>query len=568
VKHNAKTQKLSDFESTVLTSIWDEAQDMLFKGGVTDLTEVEKQFWISRVFDGTRSYEVEILLDGRRFKGFTCDCWSDHRSLMCKHVAAAAAALRQYLQQRDMERKAKKLATTPADSGDKLNISTIIKRTPPEALAEFIQEYASEDKAFATLLKSRFASWLSGGVNYYRQILNGLIPEKHTGNLSPTEQRKVQRIVDDLVRQQKGATAEHDLQKAWLINTGIIDGLPRLVGKMHEMYREPYHQIFQNAYLFVLRLSADQMSPEMWDQRRVFIFELLEHKFLNDSALRLIMKSMETDADFWRMVEDKFNEVAQPISIGLLTAYAAALVRRKMGAGLTDVIRHFVPERDMAVRLVLQLYHLNHLKEALLCGALIAEQTDLTLVHKNTMGQIMLSAATKLGDTKRVMQLLGERFYASSNMEYYDQMREASGEKWSKNRDAIIKQLVKLGDYRLLCTVYMHEKEFDLLFGTMRERADFHLVHQLEKPLITHKPKELADTYVHICDAYLQEHYGNPSADFVKNNLMLLLKLGGAEVGKIVAQKLAEKYAERTALLEAFADIFPKHRRMIKPFVR
>jgi hypothetical protein len=566
VRHQSKQQRLADFETTVLNNIWDEAQDMMHRGGVTDLAEVDKHFWTARVFDGKRSYEVEILLDGKRIKGFTCDCWVEHRNLMCKHVAAGAGALRQYLNQRTLERNLRKQDTTPISHSDKLNIATILKRTPPEAVAAFVQEYASEDKAFATLLKSRFATWLTGEVNYYRQIMDGLIPEKHAGTLSPAEQRKVQRIIDDLVRQQKGAVAEHDLHKAWLMSTGIIHGLPRLVSKMHEMYREPYHGIFQNAFLFVLRLEAEQVSPELWEQRRNFIFELIEHKFLNDNALRMLVKAMEEDADFWDGIALRWEEAEKPYSIGLLTTYAASLVRRNVGTGLVDVLRHFVEDRDMAVRLVMQLYHLGALREALQCGQWVAEQPNLTLVHKNTIGQLMLASAQKLGDQDIVQSLLEERLMQSSNLDYYEQMRDALGDQWDVKRLQIQQRMREANEWRLLCTVLMHEKEFDQLFALLCERNDFALLHLIEKPLIVHKPKQLTEVYVALFSDYLEAHFGHPAADFIRGHLMLLLKVNGADVGKAVSDQLTTKYADRTALIEVIQEVFPKGKK-IRPFL-
>ena len=567
MRHNGKQQRLADFESTVLSSIWDEAQDIMYRGGVTDLIEADRSFWTARVFDGDRSYEVEILLEGKRIKGFTCDCWIEHRNLMCKHVAAGAGALRQYLDLKAAERRAIKLESTPLNTSDKLNIATIIKRTPPEAIAKFVQEYASEDKAFATLFKSRFASWLSGDTNYYRSILDGLIPEKHQGTLSPNEQRKVQRIVDDLVRQQKAAVAESDMQKAWLINEGLINALPRMIGKMHEMYREPYQGIFQNAFLYVLRLSKEQVSPELWERRLAFVFEMMDHPLMSDNALRLMITAMAKENAFWDGVNTRFQEAEPPVPFGILSAYIALLVHRKLSGGLPDVFKHFVSDREIAVRLVLQLYHLNNWKEALACGRIIAAEDNLSLLHKNTIGQVMLACATKLGDTKEIMSLLAERFYQSSNMDYYDQMKEASAEKWSKNFEKIVQHLTKVKDFRLLCLVFMQEKAFDRLFGLLEDRSDFALIHQIEKPLFVHQTERLISTYVQLFSAYLEAHFGTPSADFVRGHLLSILKQGGNEVAQAISVQLSDKYSDRTALIEAFQDIFPKYRRMIKPFI-
>jgi hypothetical protein len=562
-----KLNSIADFEKYVLGSTWDEAQDILHQGGVTALMEADKFFWTARVFDGSRSYEVEILLTGKRLKGFTCDCWVEHRLSMCKHVAAAAAALRQYLELKESERRALQIPKQVANSSDRLNISTILKRTPPEALADFIQEYASEDKAFATLLKSRFASWLSGDVNYYTSIILGLIPKKHTGSLTTTELRKVQRIIHDLVRQQKGAFAEGDMQKAWLISEAIVKELPRLVVKMRDLDREPYQMIFQNAYLFVLRLTKDQVSPELWERRAQFVFDLLEHKSLSDSAIRLVITAMQKESDFWVRVDEKFAEAEQPIPFGVLSGYAAHLVQRKMGAGLADVIRHFVPETDTAVRLVLQLFHLGYDKETLACGKLISAYDQLSLMHKNTLGQVMLASATKIGDQKEMMLLLSERFFQSSNMEYYDQMKALSGAKWTKQFDKIVQILTKKGDLRLLCQIYIQEKDFDAVFRLLVERNDYQLLHQIEKALINHEPKRIADTYVTLFQQYLTGHFGTPSADFVRGHMLTLLKQGGVDIAKEIAQRLSTLYHDRVALIEAFQDLFPKYRKMIKPFV-
>jgi hypothetical protein len=314
-------------------------------------------------------------------------------------------------------------------------------------------------------------------------------------------------------------------------------------------------------------MSPEQLSPELSEQRRDFILSLIEHKFLNDSALRLLVQAMQDDQAFWDLVDAHFQEATPPLEMGLLTSYFAGLVRRKMGGSIIDIITHFVPDRDLAVRLTMQLYHLGHYKEALACGTMISAEDDLSLLHKNTLGQLMLSCATKLGNTKLTLQLLQQRLVQSGNLDYYEEMKQASGATWDKRKAEFIRSLLKSKEFRLVAAIHMHEQNMGDLTDLVLLQNDFTLLHLIEKPLITHQAQVLKDIYVTLAKRHLDEHFGVPSAEFVRQHLFTLIKIGGADVARAVSVDLSNSYPDRTALHDAFGELFPKHRKMIKPFL-
>ncbi|MGI9159769.1 MAG: hypothetical protein ACR2K1_08465, partial [Saprospiraceae bacterium] len=97
--------RLSDFEFYIDPSTWNSAQDLLQAGAIRSLREVEKHFWVAAADTPGGALEVEVIITPHRIKAYACECWSENRRLMCPHIAAVLLKVRQYLEQRQEERR-------------------------------------------------------------------------------------------------------------------------------------------------------------------------------------------------------------------------------------------------------------------------------------------------------------------------------------------------------------------------------------------------------------------------------------------------------------------------------
>ena len=82
---------LDNFEAIVPFKILMRGQEYYELGAVSDLEEASSGEWTATV-DGTRSYTVEISLEGDKVDSWYCDCPYDGG--ICKHVVATLFAIR------------------------------------------------------------------------------------------------------------------------------------------------------------------------------------------------------------------------------------------------------------------------------------------------------------------------------------------------------------------------------------------------------------------------------------------------------------------------------------------
>lgn len=165
---------LDNFEAIVPFKILMRGQEYYELGAVSDLEEASSGEWTATV-DGTRSYTVEISLEGDKVDSWYCDCPYDGG--ICKHVVATLFAIRDNSEKVsrsvfskmsvleddgdeemdveesvDLERIEDTVLYSPVD----VDIQQCLSFIKPQELSRFICEYASMNQEFKTALLDRF----------------------------------------------------------------------------------------------------------------------------------------------------------------------------------------------------------------------------------------------------------------------------------------------------------------------------------------------------------------------------------------------------------------------------
>ena len=135
---------LKDFEYNINPAVAQSAQQLVQAGAVRALREVEKHFWVALVEDPEEApREVEVMITPHKIKAFTCECWPAGRRLMCMHIAATLLKLRQFLEQKAEERRARAEKLAAAEPG-RLTVQQVLDEVSPEALMDFVRDYARQ----------------------------------------------------------------------------------------------------------------------------------------------------------------------------------------------------------------------------------------------------------------------------------------------------------------------------------------------------------------------------------------------------------------------------------------
>jgi len=133
---------LDNFESFVAYRILVHGEEYYEAGAVSELEESLPGEWSATV-KGTKSYNVNISMDGREIVSWYCGCPLDGE--ICKHIVAALLAIRNH------ERKN---GQSPQPYID--DIKQLMEHIHPQDLSQFIREYATMHPEFKKSLLSRF----------------------------------------------------------------------------------------------------------------------------------------------------------------------------------------------------------------------------------------------------------------------------------------------------------------------------------------------------------------------------------------------------------------------------
>lgn len=134
------TITLDNFENHVPFKIWQKGMDYYDDDAVIDLEEVTPGEWVATV-EGTVDYEVELSLNGREVKSWSCDCPYDGGDV-CKHVVAVVLAVRAKIEKQKNSAFSTKKSVTIASKPEHKDVSLeeLMQRAKPEDYRQFVQE--------------------------------------------------------------------------------------------------------------------------------------------------------------------------------------------------------------------------------------------------------------------------------------------------------------------------------------------------------------------------------------------------------------------------------------------
>jgi hypothetical protein len=238
-------------------------------GAVSSLTEVERHLWIARV----DACEVEIHISPSRVREMTCDCEVFRREKGCGHVAAVLLALRHRLtNEKPAPEKAPNREKIP-----KVTIPGLLDQVPPEELAEFVRDYARQNRAFALALKARFTGALAIPMENKREKFMELLDATINSVRSKADQlsfrgsQQLVQVVRELLNQADEAIADHSLPDAALLITTILEKIGpvsrKIKTKGHKL-DDTLHQAFRQLEQLLQLHPAPGLLLDLWDFAR------------------------------------------------------------------------------------------------------------------------------------------------------------------------------------------------------------------------------------------------------------------------------------------------------------
>jgi len=96
---------------------------------------------------------------------------------------------------------------------------------------------------------------------------------------------------------------------------------------------------------------------------------------------------------------------------------------------------------------------------------------------------------------------------------------------WNEIRPGVLRTLERKGRSTLLIQIFIEEKEVEILFAYLQNKAEVSTYNTFLKKLILLSEKRTKRLYQLWIDEYLHEHYGKAAKTFLKQNLIAIGKV-------------------------------------------
>ncbi len=555
---------LKDFEHHISAATWNTADELLQAGSVKALREVEKHFWVASVDAPDGTYEIEVMITPHKIKAFTCECWTEGRRLMCPHIAAALLKLRQFLEQKAEESKAKAEKKVKSEL-NRITVSNVLDNATPEALADFVQEYSRRDRDFALALKTWFAGKVTGAGNPFALVLDSVIPENiQEKKAREPDLRRLRQTLEDMNRQLDDAATEHNYPAAFQIALTIVQKITPLVRKLEDQKRHLLLQQCAYAFSQLAKFQELPVSPELKEEAWSAVFGLASAEGYPDEMtvpVLLFLNREATDDARFRQINALFDHVPFPAPPLILHLFVGALAKRNAPGSVIRVLEEYSAWPALVREAIDVLAKSRQYEAAYRTGEYFLDKLGFSFGQRREIERILSDIARDSGDKDRQIKLLWRRFLQSSNFDYFKEMKTISGAGWPAELKRRLAELRKQGNDGMTAVVLAAEGEKEELAQLLEKQDDIQQFQLYENLFLPEDREFVRKRYIGLLSGYLSQHFGRQASAFVRQHLSGLLQKGEPELVIGIIRALVVRFADRPTLPEELAELFPKSKR-------
>lgn len=555
---------LKDFEHNISPATWEAADLLCQSGSVRNLREIEPHFWVASVNTGDGNYETEVIITTHRIKAYACECFTPGRKLMCAHVAATLLKLRQFLEQRAEEKRARAEAAR-SNEISRLTVQSVLEHASHEALEDFVRDYARRDRDFGLALKTWFAGAVTESENPFLLVLDSVIPKSMPakGYRDP-DFRRIRKALDGLEVQLEKYKNENDFRSTFLTASAILQRILPLQAKMEGNRQEALAYFTRTALNQMILLCTPRLSPELRDGIWEIIFGLGESGMLPPDLMRPALRFLSDKITFsarQEEIRDHFDQTPFPAHPFLLHLFLVSLSLQEKTSSVIRVLEDYrsMPER---IRLaILELYYLEQWETTLQTGRHFLNTNLFEGRFRQEVEDILLIITEKTGQNEIRVQLLTDRFLQSGRTDVYYKLRDAAGADWSALRPELVRILGEKGSGHQLAFLLAAEGQLDELALLIEKEDSIPFLQRYEQYYFEINPEFVVKQYLRLLSSYLEDHFGTPAAIYVRQQLAELWQKGKSELAVSIAGKLVAAFSDRLYLAEELKDMQPGRKR-------
>ncbi len=543
-------------------------EQLLEEGKVNALLELERHLWLLEVEDEAGRYEVELRISPSKVLQSTCDCAAFRKAGECAHIAAGLLALRRHISE-----KQKKTERAPSrNKRPKTSLSTglILENISPEAIADFVRQYAKTNRSFAIALKTRFAPDVPTPDNKgkFLELLDGAInaARKADRSISKRGIRSILGVAGEMQTHMKQAMALQHFTDAADMAQSIIEKITPLLRRAGEAQQE-LREAVAGAFLILSELPERNAPPALLDSLWTYAAE---------ESQKLIYRSNGIDRHFFSFLRSLSDSEAKA---GQLRLLIAAQLGRYISEGrdptaLVLLQLQLLEEsgKDMeAVNLVAEylsapevlLFAVRHAagKSDWNRMAMLAEaglKLSLPPAAAGELEELLLQKAIRENAAGKIASLARSRFFKTLDTGYYRTLKAAIAENWQEHTDEILTRLRRLPfsqqKRRVIAAVLAEENRKGELLAYLQDAGSLDLLAEFGTALLPEMKTEVLQLYHRLLDQYLRGHVGPKPSQRVREIVEQLYRTGAGAIADALVEMIRAEYPERHTLREELQE--------------
>lgn len=533
-------------------------EQLLHRGYVKGMQQVRSQEWLVQV----GAEQVRIKAGKTRVQSLHCSCEEFRQSGLCAHAVAAMLALRKHLQE-DLP-TAQSIAGNDTKS-EVYSVEVLLRQIQPEALEEFVRQYAQRDKGFALALKARFMR--PGTPGHAREQVQELLKTAVRANRSTKDQisaRSLQNLLAlgrQLLRQTEELIAGGDYSEAWSICSALMEHLMPLHGKT-----EGRSSMLERLALDLLKLNSvfleQAIAPALKNTILLFNLAELEKSVYNQASFRFawIQRLSEHlhEARQWKRLEALLLRWLQEAPFpGQRAEVFVQLLWVQKQQSAEQVIRSCMEYREEEELLRLSLDLALQQKEI----DLALDLGEYGLIRHPRRGpqpalrrQLFELARTHLGNSERTLELAALYYAVSGDTDTLQYLQLTHRHEWPEAASALLLMLDQQDKFQqtlpkagLLLSLKRYPELLELL---QQQPLPFEQQSRFLSALLPENPDFVYTLLENSAIQYLEQHLGPVPADLMEALLKDIQQRGFPAEAKRLRQQVLQRFPERSALHE------------------
>lgn len=567
---------LDNFEAQVSSDIVKRGKSYFQNGAVTYFDEVDDGSWEAEV-DGSDTYQVEILLDGRTVQRYSCDCPYDGD--VCKHVVAVLYELRQEI---------KKNHTKPTPpKNKKLTLQSLLEKISLAELQGFVVEYAASDKTFYQKFELHFAE-KDERIDVrkkYTDLINKIFrSNSDRGYIGYNESRKVSRELEKIVAMGYQYAEKDNFKDALTVAQVVLAELMSAYPEADDSSGELGGTFYSISELFDF-LATSSMGLRLKEELLEFLAKELQNQSYFDYGdagyeLMNILPKLALalgEPDLYLTVLEKlernsssyFQDFLRTRRIDFLRSIGRTEAAKQEIEANMDIpqVRQGVVEEAMRSK------DYEKAKTLLHNGILVAEQQK----HPGTVHdwEMQLFAIAKLENDQTQIRYYARKFAfdRSFNLDYYRQWKKTFlAAEWEKEIEDHIQKTIKeikkkpkkgfwstpeMEMFQELSPIFIEEKQWPRLLELVQKYPAMDALDKVRSYLAKRFPEELLALYLPLLADWGQRVYTRPDYHKLATQ-MKSIKTEIPQAMEAIDQlvvSLKEQNPRRPAMLEELNEV-------------